>query len=80
MEIITESPKVGVGVFVMRNGQVLIGKRKGAHGEGEYSFPGGHLEYMESFEGCARRETQEETGIEIQNIRFQFLLNRSHVL
>lgn len=62
--------KVGVGVMILKDGKVLMGKRKGSHGAGEYSFPGGHLEYMESFEDCARRETKEEAGIEIKNIRF----------
>lgn len=68
-------PKVGVGVMIMKDGKVLLGRRKGSHGEGEYSFPGGHLEYMESFEDCARRETYEESGLEITNVRFQFLSN-----
>jgi 8-oxo-dGTP diphosphatase len=68
-------PKVGVGVMIVKNGRVLLGKRKGSHGEGEYAFPGGHLEYMESFAHCAQRETQEECGIEIEHIRFQFLAN-----
>ena len=68
-------PKVGVGVMVLKNGKVLIGKRKGAHGAGEWAWPGGHLEYMESFEDCARREVMEETGIEIHNIRFLRLMN-----
>jgi 8-oxo-dGTP diphosphatase len=68
-------PKVGVGVMIVKNGSVLLGKRKGSHGEGEYAFPGGHLEYLESFEHCARRETLEECGIEIEHIRFQFLAN-----
>lgn len=62
--------RVGIGVIVMKDGKVLLGKRKGSHGAGEWAFPGGHLEYMESFEDCARRETREETGIEIKNIRF----------
>ena len=70
-----QKPKVGIGVMIMRDGKVLLGERKGSHGEGEYSFPGGHLEYMESFGECARRETREECGIEIDNIRFQFLSN-----
>lgn len=70
-----EWPKVGVGVMVFKDGKVLLGKRKGSHGEGEYSFPGGHFEYMESFEGCAKRETAEEAGMEIENVRFQFLSN-----
>lgn len=68
-------PKVGVGVMVMKNGKVLMGKRKGSHGEGEYAWPGGHMEYMESFAECATREVKEETGIEIQNVRFLRLSN-----
>ena len=68
-----QRPKVGLGVMVMKDGKVLLGKRMGSHGAGEWAWPGGHLEYMESFEECARRETLEETGIEIQNIKFLFL-------
>ncbi len=30
-----------------------MARRKGSHGQGEYAFPGGHLEYMEGFEKCA---------------------------
>jgi 8-oxo-dGTP diphosphatase len=69
------NPKVGIGVMILKDGKVLLGKRKGSHGEGEYAFPGGHLEYMESFADCAKRETAEECGIEIKNIRFQYLYN-----
>lgn len=68
-------PKVGIGVMIFKDGKVLLGKRIGAHGAGEFAFPGGHLEYMESFANCARREVAEECGIEIKNIRFQFLAN-----
>lgn len=67
--------KVGVGVMIFKERKVLLSKRKGSHGSGEYAFPGGHLEYMESFEDCARRETMEECGIEISNIKFLFLAN-----
>lgn len=67
--------KVGVGVMIFKDDKVLMSRRKGSHGEGEWSFPGGHLEYMESFADCAKRETREECGIEITNIRFQFLAN-----
>ncbi len=38
-------PKVGVGVMILKDGKVLLTKRKGSHGAGMYSFPGGHLEY-----------------------------------
>jgi 8-oxo-dGTP diphosphatase len=70
-----DTPYVGVGVMIVKDGTVLLGQRRGSHGDGEFAFPGGHLEYMESFEHCAKRETQEECGIEIGNIRFQFLAN-----
>jgi len=67
--------KVGVGVLILKDGKVLMTIRKGSHGAGEYSFPGGHLEYMESFEECAVREVKEECGIEIKNIRFSYVTN-----
>src|SRR3990167_8478607 len=70
-----QKPNVGVGVMILKEGKILLCKRKGSHGEGEFGFPGGHLEYMESFEDCARRETREESGVEIENIRFQYLAN-----
>jgi len=43
-----ERPKVGVGVIIVKNNKILFGKRKNAHGEGSWSFPGGHLEFKES--------------------------------
>ena len=67
--------KVGIGVMILRDGKVLLGKRKSSHGTGEYAWPGGHFEYMESFAQCAKRETMEEAGIEIDNIRFLRLYN-----
>ena len=70
-----QRPKVGVGVMILKDSKVLLGKRKNAHGAGEYAWPGGHLEFGESFEACARRETMEEAGIKITNVRFLRLLN-----
>ena len=68
-------PKVGLGVCLRKDGKILLGKRKNAHGEGTWCFPGGHLEYNESWEECARRETLEETGLEIKNVRFETATN-----
>ncbi len=56
-------PKVGIGVAIRDGDCVLMGLRKSKHGNGMWGFPGGHLEGGESFEDCALRETQEETGI-----------------
>jgi 8-oxo-dGTP diphosphatase len=54
----------------MKDGKLLLGKRRGSHGAGEYACPGGHLEHLESFQTCAAREVLEETGIEIGPLRF----------
>lgn len=70
-----QRPKVGIGIMVVKDGKVLISKRKARHGAGQYQFPGGHLEFNESFEECARREVKEEAGITIKDIEFQFLAN-----
>lgn len=61
--------------MIFKGGKVLLHKRKNAHGAGEYAWPGGHLEFGESFEDCAKRETMEEAGIKIKNVRFLRLMN-----
>lgn len=75
-----ERPKVGIGTMVLKNGKVLFGKRKNAHGDGEYSFPGGHLEHGESIIECGKRETLEEAGIEIENVRLLCVSNEKKYL
>ncbi|MGD8293754.1 MAG: NUDIX hydrolase [Desulfobacterales bacterium] len=63
-------PLIGVAVIVIKEGRVLLGKRKNAHGSGTWAFPGGHLEFNESIKACARREVFEETGLQIKNLRY----------
>ncbi|MFV2009380.1 MULTISPECIES: nucleotide triphosphate diphosphatase NUDT15 [unclassified Micromonospora] len=70
-----QQPRVGVAAFVLSEGRFLMGFRKGAHGAGTWSLPGGHLEHGESFEQTARREVEEETGVEITNVRFGAVTN-----
>ena len=70
-----ERPKVGIGVIVIKDNKILMGKRKNAHGDGTWSFPGGHLEFNEELEDAARREVLEETGIKIKNIRIGTFTN-----
>jgi 8-oxo-dGTP diphosphatase len=61
-------PQVGVGVFIKKDGKILVGKRKGSHGAGTWALPGGHLEPGESFDACCKREVLEETGLIIKNV------------
>jgi 8-oxo-dGTP diphosphatase len=68
-------PKVGVGCILTRGGQVLLIRRKNVHGAGSWSTPGGHLEFGETPEQCAIRETQEEVGVTVSGVRFLALTN-----
>ncbi|NQT49272.1 NUDIX domain-containing protein [Candidatus Kuenenbacteria bacterium] len=61
-------PKVGMGVMIMRDNKVLLGLRQGSHGAGEWSFPGGHLDFGESLFTGIKREAMEETGLEIDDL------------
>ncbi len=62
-------PKVGVGVFIRKDGKILMQKRRGHHAEGTWSLSGGHLEFGESIEACAIREVKEELDIQITNLK-----------
>ncbi len=62
-------PRVGVGVLCVRDGLVLLGRRRGAHGAETWAPPGGHLEYGETLEQCAHREVAEETGLLLDVVR-----------
>ena len=70
-------PKGVVGVMVFKDNKILIGKREmtASHGQGEYSFPGGHIEAGESFEEAVNRETFEEAGVKIKNLKFLCVAN-----
>ena len=59
----------GAGAIIFNpKGEVLIGRQI----NGEWSFPGGHVEGDETFEQACKREVKEETGLEINNMEFLF--------
>jgi 8-oxo-dGTP diphosphatase len=65
----TARERVGVGVIVVRDEKVLFGLRRGAHGAGSWSCPGGHVDAGERPEATALRELEEETGLRAANPR-----------
>ena len=68
-------PQVGVGVIIVRDGRVFLARRQGSHGEGEWGSAGGHLEWGESLEECARREALEELGLVVGELSFLCVSN-----
>lgn len=70
-----EHPRIGVAAIVIKDGRVLLVKRQNVHGSGSWSTPGGHLEFGETPEQCAIRETEEEVDIQITNVHFVAVTN-----
>src|SRR5215207_4759032 len=70
-----QPPQVGVGIIITKDDQVLLMKRKGIHGQGTWSTPGGHLDFGETPEQCAAREAKEEVGLDVVDIRFRSITN-----
>ncbi len=56
-------PLVGVSAVVVRDGLVIVGRRKGSHGAGSWAFPGGRVEPGEHPRDVVTRELREETGL-----------------
>jgi 8-oxo-dGTP diphosphatase len=64
--IYPDRPYVGVGAVIVRDGQVLIVKRKYDPLAGQWSLPGGGVELGETLEASVTREMLEETGLDIE--------------
>ena len=65
-------PFVGVGCIVTRTDGMLLLVRN--HGNG-WAPPGGHLDFGETPEACAARETFEETGVRVRDVGFVAITN-----
>ena len=80
-----QNPVPGVVVVIEKDGNVLLGKRLGSYGQGKWGLPQGYIEYDEDFLTAARREVQEETGLDVEirsiiNVVSNFLSPRLHTL
>eukprot|EP00347_Sterkiella_histriomuscorum_P003432 403364314 len=72
----SKRPKVGLGAFILNEqDEVLVCQRiqPGDFQHNTWSFPGGHLEYGESFEDCIVREVEEECGVLFPHDRVKYL-------
>ncbi|WBQ09324.1 NUDIX hydrolase [Hyphomonadaceae bacterium ML37] len=58
-------PVVSVGAVVWRGDDVLLIRRARAPFQGQWSIPGGKVEFGETLEDALVREVREETGVEI---------------
>lgn len=58
-------PKVGVGVFVVHDGKILLVQRRMRPEIGKWSIPAGFVDAGEDPEETAVREAREETNLEV---------------
>jgi len=61
-------PTVGAVAAVVRQGSVLLVRRRLEPFRGHWTLPAGYLELDEEPWETARRETREETGLEIEHV------------
>jgi ADP-ribose pyrophosphatase YjhB (NUDIX family) len=62
-------PLVGVGAILFRRDRILMAQRGKEPLKGWWSLPGGAVELGESLDTAVRRETLEETGLEVEPVR-----------
>lgn len=67
--------KVGVGAVIIKDGFILLAKRKGSHGEGCYGSVGGHVEFGEDLVEAVKREAMEELGVKLKEVEFICCMN-----
>lgn len=73
-----ETPLVGVGAVVVKEGRVLLIRRGNEPMKGRWSLPGGMLELGESLTDGVVREVREETGLIVEPVELIELLDRIH--
>ncbi|MCK4384904.1 MAG: NUDIX hydrolase [candidate division Zixibacteria bacterium] len=60
------NPVPAAGVVIEKDNKVLLVKRKYEPYKGDWCFPAGFMEYDESPEKCAIRETKEEINLDVE--------------
>jgi 8-oxo-dGTP diphosphatase len=58
-----KNPALTVDAVIVKDGKIVLIKRKEGPFQGQYALPGGFVEYGETVEAALRREVLEETGL-----------------
>lgn len=66
----TDQPKLAALAVLLKEGNVLLVKRRNEPDAGLWGFPGGHVDLGETALEAAARELHEETGIIASPIRY----------
>lgn len=73
------NPRVVSAIIVSHQGRLLLQQRAIEPSLGKWTFPGGFLEIGERAEDGARRETLEETGLDVETRSLVGVYTRPHV-
>lgn len=74
-----------ISLLIVRDDQVLLGKRAGEPGKGLWATPSGYIEYEDDFLSTAVLEAKEETGLDVEirsvlNVLSSFVSPKFHFL
>ena len=67
---------IGVGGAVVKDGKLLLVRRKSRTGRGNWQCPGGFVEVDETIEQTAVREVEEESGVKAEVVGLLGMRNR----
>ena len=74
--MIYNTANVGISILIKnKKNQILLGKRISKLGNHTWAPPGGKLERGESINDSIKRETKEETGMILSNMKFNCITN-----
>ncbi|MBW2993349.1 NUDIX hydrolase [Candidatus Woesearchaeota archaeon] len=63
-------PRISTGAIIEKDSRFLLGKRSKEPYLGEWTFPGGKIEYNEKAEDAIIREVKEEIGVDFEPSEF----------
>jgi 8-oxo-dGTP diphosphatase len=64
-----DQPVVGIGVVIIKEGEITLIKRGNEPSKGKWTIPGGLVELGENLETAVIRETKEEVCLDVDNVQ-----------